>query len=77
MKIGKMYKTCLATGHRPDLEPNGKIVRCIKDEGNGYLVVTSDEETEPNIWLISEKYLTEIISNYDKKHTKPKTIYSK
>lgn len=44
----------LSESHRPDLQPNGKIVRCIEDKGNGYLVVTSDEEKEPNTWLINK-----------------------
>lgn len=64
MKIGKKYKTCLATGHRPDLEPNGKIVRCIEDKGAGYLVVTSDEKTEPNIWLINEKNMKSYLNQH-------------
>jgi hypothetical protein len=42
------YQTRLSESYRPDLEPNGKIVRCIKKHGN-YLVVISDEENEPNI----------------------------
>lgn len=49
------------TEHRPDLEPNGKIVRCVEDKGNGYLVVTSDGKNRTKHWLINEKYLTEII----------------
>jgi hypothetical protein len=54
-KIGKRYKTPLHQGHRPDLHPNGIILRCIEDMGDGFLVVTSDEDKEPNTWLISEK----------------------
>jgi len=62
MKIGKKYKTGLSESHRPDLQPNGKVVRCVEDKGNGYLVVTS-EDKEPNTWLVNEKHLTEIKTN--------------
>jgi hypothetical protein len=58
--LDKRYSTRLSESHRPDLEPNGKVVRCIEDKGDGYLVVTTDEQIEPNTWLINEKYLTEI-----------------
>lgn len=58
--IDKKYYTGLSESHRPDLQPNGKIVRCIEDKGNGYLIVTSDEQTQSNTWLINEKNLTEI-----------------
>ena len=54
------YYTELAECHRPDLHPNGKIVRCVEDKGDGYLVVTTDEEIEPNTWLVHEKNLTKI-----------------
>lgn len=60
MKIGKIFQTRLSESHRPDLQPNGKVVKCIEDKGNGYLLVTSDDIIEPNIWLVNEKYLTEI-----------------
>jgi len=60
MKIEKNYQTFLSESHRPDLHPNGKNVRCVEDKGNDYLVVTSDEEKEPNTWLVNEKHLTEI-----------------
>ena len=63
MKIGKKYQTGLSEGHRPDLQPNVKVVRCIEDKGNGYLVVTSEDEKEPNTWLVNEKHLTEIKTN--------------
>jgi hypothetical protein len=59
-KIGNKYQTSLSESHRPDLQPNGKVVRCIEDKGNGYLVVTSDEEIEPSTWLTHEKYLKQI-----------------
>lgn len=58
--IDKQYYTGFAEGHRPDLHPNGKIVMCVEDKGDGYLVVTTDEEIEPNTWLINEKNLTKI-----------------
>tara|TARA_R110000787_G_C13390778_1_gene442631 strand:+ start:505 stop:696 length:192 start_codon:yes stop_codon:yes gene_type:complete len=54
MKIGKKYKTRLSESHRPDLQPNGKVVRCVGDKGNGYLVVTTDEGIEPNTWIVNE-----------------------
>ena len=54
------YYTGLAECHRPDLHPNGKAVRCVDDKGDGYLVVTTDEEIEPNTWLVHEKNLTKI-----------------
>jgi hypothetical protein len=60
MKIGKNYQTGLSESHRPDLQPNGKVVKCIEDKGNGYLVVKTDENVEPNIWLVNEKHLKEI-----------------
>jgi len=60
MKIGKDYQTGLSESHRPDLQLNGKLVRCVEDKGNGYLVVKTDENVEPNIWLVHEKDLTEI-----------------
>jgi hypothetical protein len=54
------YYTGLTEGHRPDLHPNGKIVRCVEDKRNGYLVVTTDKEIEPNTWLVHEKNITKI-----------------
>ena len=57
--IDKTYYTGLSEGHRPDLQPNGTIVRCIEDKGNGYLVVTTDGEIEPNTWLVNEKNITQ------------------
>ncbi len=60
MKIGKKYQTGLSESHRPDLQPNGKVVTFVEDKGNGYLVVKTDENVEPNIWLVHEKHLTEI-----------------
>ncbi len=60
MKIGKNYQTGLSESHRPKLQPNGKVVRCVEDKGNGYLVVKTDENVEPNIWLVHKKHLTEI-----------------
>lgn len=54
MKIGKKYQTGLSEGHRPDLQPNGKVVRCVEDKGNGYLVVTSEDEKQPNTWLLKK-----------------------
>lgn len=57
MKIGKKYITPLAQ-FRPELQPNGRIVECIEDKGNGFLVVKSDDNTIPNTWLIDEKNLT-------------------
>ena len=67
MSKGKYYQTGLSESHRPDLQPNGKVVKCIEDKGNGYLVVT-DENIEPNIWLIHEKHLThnKTIESYEK-----------
>jgi len=56
------YYTKFAEGHRPELQSNGRIVMCTKDLGNGYLVVTTDEEIEPNTWLIHEKNMTKIES---------------
>ena len=58
--LDKQYFTELSESHRPDLQPNGVTVRCIGDKGNGYLIVTSDKQTQPNTWLINEKNLTEI-----------------
>lgn len=57
MKIGKKYQTSLSESHRQDLQPNGRVVRCIEDKGNGYLVISSNDENEPNTWLINEKHL--------------------
>ena len=56
-KIGKKYQTCLSESHRPDLHPNGKVVRCVEDKGNGYLIITTEEK----FWLTHEKNLREII----------------
>jgi len=58
--LDKTYYTGLSESHRPDLQPNSQIVRCIEDKGNGYLIVTTDKQIEPNTWLINEKDLTEI-----------------
>ena len=58
--IDKQYFTKLSESHRPDLQPNGVTVRCIGDKGDGYLIVTSDKQTQPNTWLINQKDLTEI-----------------
>ena len=63
--IGKKYYTRLSESHRADLHPNGKIVRCIEDKGNGYLVVTTDGEIEPNTWLVNEKSITQKIESYE------------
>ena len=63
--IGKKYYTRLSESHRTDLHPNGKIVRCIEDKGNGYLVVTTDGEIEPNTWLVNEKSITQKIESYE------------
>lgn len=57
--LDKTYYTGLSEGHRPDLHPNGEIVRCIEDKDNGYLLVTSDRQTQPNTWLVNKKDLTE------------------
>lgn len=57
--IDKKYYTGLSESHRPDLHPNGEIVRCIEDKDNGYLLVTSDRQTQPNTWLVNKKDLTE------------------
>ena len=57
---GKIYQTGLSESHRPDLHPNGKIVKCIKDKSNGFLIVKTDENAELNTWLVQEKHLTEI-----------------
>lgn len=59
-KLDKQYFTELSESHRPDLQPNGITVRCIWDKGDGYLIVTSDKQTQPNTWLINEKDLIEI-----------------
>ena len=32
MKIGKNYQTGLSESHRTDLQPNGKVVRCVEDK---------------------------------------------
>ena len=53
--VGKKFITPLAWDSiNPELHPNGKIVECIEDKGNGYLVVKSEEST----WLINIKNLT-------------------
>ena len=59
-KLDKVYYTGLSESHRPDLQPNGEIVRCTEDKDNGYLLVISDRQTQPNTWLINKKDLTEI-----------------
>ena len=59
--IDKKFYTRLSESHWPDLQPNGKIVRCIGDKGNGYLVVTTDEEISPNTWITHKSQLKEII----------------
>ena len=59
-KLDKTYYTGLSEGHRPDLQPNGQIVRCIEDKGDSYLLVTSDKQTQPNTWLINKKDLIEV-----------------
>lgn len=63
MNTRNKYQTGLSESYRPNLQPNGEAVRCIEDRGNGYLVVTSDDEKEPNTWLVNEKHLTEIKTN--------------
>lgn len=50
--MGEKYQTGLSESHRPDLQPNGKVVRCVEDKGNGYLVVMSEDGEQPNTWLI-------------------------
>lgn len=56
--LGKKYQTGLSESHRPDLQPNGKVVRCVEDKGNGYLIVTSEDEKEPNTWLVGLNHLS-------------------
>jgi hypothetical protein len=57
-KIGKKFITPLAWDSiSPELQPNGKIVECIEDKGNGYLVITTGEK----IWVTNEKNLKQII----------------
>jgi hypothetical protein len=63
--IDKKFYTRLSESHRPDLHPNGKIVRCIEDKGNGYLVVTTNEEIEPNTWITHISQLKETIESYE------------
>jgi len=55
--VGKEFKSKKHYGLRPDLHPNGRIVTCVKDNDNDYLVVTSNENTKPNTWLTNIKYL--------------------
>ena len=59
-KLDKQYLTKLSESHRPDLHPNGATVRCIEDKGDGYLIVTSDEQTQPNTWLTHKSQIKEI-----------------
>jgi hypothetical protein len=58
--IDKKYYTRLSESHRTDLQPNGKGVKCIGDKGNGYLIVTTDEEISPNTWITHKSQLKEI-----------------
>lgn len=58
--MGKKYYTPLAE-FRPELQPNGRIVECIEDNGNGFIIVKCDCEIEPNIWLIKEDMLKEVV----------------
>ena len=60
MNVGKLYQTELHQGHRPDLHPNGRIVRCIKDIGNEYVLVKCDSIKEINTWVCHKKNLREI-----------------
>lgn len=62
MIVGRKYKiTGYSESHRPELTPNGRIVTCIEDQGEGFYVVESDEDIEPNVWLIdSNIYYEEI-----------------
>lgn len=40
MEIGKIYKILgESSSHRPDLDPQGTIVKCIEDKGNNFFVV--------------------------------------
>ncbi len=59
--IGKKFYASLSESHKSGLQPNGKIVRCIEDKDNGYLVVTTDEDTSPNTWITHKSQLKEII----------------
>lgn len=54
------YQSGISESHRPDLQPNGDIVECIKDMGNDYLIIKSNRKTEPNVWLGHKKHLTTI-----------------
>jgi len=65
VNIDNKYYTSLSESHRLDLQPNGKIVRCIEDKGNGYLVVTTDEEISPNTWITHKSQLKEVITSYE------------
>ena len=61
MNRGKIFYTPINEFH-PELQPNGRIVRCIEDFGNGYLKVTTDGDmSKPNIWIMSLKYLREVL----------------
>lgn len=57
--LDKKFYTPLAE-LSPELQPNGRVVKCIKDMGNGYLVITTDDNINPNIWVIGLKNLREV-----------------
>jgi len=40
MRVGKTYKILgESLGHRPELQPEGKIVECVEDKGNDFFIV--------------------------------------
>jgi hypothetical protein len=63
MEIGKKYKIIGEYLHTlcPQLQPEGTIVQCVEDKGNGFFVVKlidkSDRNLDENIggWMIDSK----------------------
>jgi len=58
--IDKKYYSGLSESHRPDLHPNGKVVKCVEDKGNGYLVVSYDEGEHIYTYITHTSNLKEV-----------------
>jgi len=54
INVGKKYDTQIAN-FRSELQPNGRVVECINDMKNGYLIIKLNDNTAHNIWLAKLK----------------------
>jgi len=65
MEIGKTYKILgESSSHRPDIEPNGCIVKCVEDKGNDFFVVKLIDRCGKKIYNFKSDSIDEKISGW-------------